>query len=73
MKYNRALSIIAFVASTVLLDIPVVQSAAGQNDRGNSSAKVLIPHESWNCGMPDGIPAPESGRHHDVRKQAVTV
>ena len=28
---------------------------------GNASAKVLIPHESWNCGMPDGIPAPESG------------
>ena len=34
----------------------------GQNARGgNASAKVLIPHESWNCGMPDGIPAPESG------------
>ncbi len=61
MKYNRALSILAFVALTVLLDMPVVQSAAGQNAGGNSSAKVLIPHESWNCGMPDGIPAPESG------------
>ena len=23
--------------------------------------KVLIPAKSWNCGMPDGIPKPESG------------
>jgi hypothetical protein len=61
MKYNRVLSLIAFVALTVLLGIPVVQSATGQNAQGNSSAKVLVPHESWNCGMPDGIPAPESG------------
>ena len=52
---------LAFVALTLLLDIPFVQSAAGQNTGGNSPAKVLIPHESWNCGMPDGIPAPESG------------
>jgi hypothetical protein len=61
MKYTRALSILAFVSFTLLLNNPVVQSAAGQNTGGNSSAKVLIPHESWNCGMPDGIPAPESG------------
>ena len=61
MKYNRVLSLIAFVALTVLLGIPVVQSATGQNAQGNSSAKVLVPHESWNCGMPDGIPAPEIG------------
>lgn len=26
------------------------------------SAKVLVPHPSWNCGMPDGIPAPDAGR-----------
>jgi hypothetical protein len=25
------------------------------------SAKVLIPHASWDCGMKDGIPNPESG------------
>ena len=25
------------------------------------AAKVLIPHESWTCGMPEGIPNPESG------------
>src|SRR5262245_41440151 len=61
MKYNRTLTIVAFVALTVLFDIRFVQSAASQNARGNLPANVLIPHESWNCGMPDGIPSPESG------------
>ncbi len=23
---------------------------------------ILIPHKSWTCGMPDGIPKPESGK-----------
>lgn len=23
---------------------------------------ILIPHNSWNCGMPNGIPKPESGK-----------
>lgn len=26
-----------------------------------SSRAVLVPHESWTCGMPEGIPVPESG------------
>jgi hypothetical protein len=26
------------------------------------SASVVVPHPSWNCGMPDGIPAPDNGR-----------
>jgi hypothetical protein len=26
-----------------------------------AAAKVLIPHSSWDCGMKDGIPIPESG------------
>jgi Protein of unknown function (DUF3237) len=26
-----------------------------------SSGAVLVPHESWTCGMPEGIPVPESG------------
>src|SRR4030095_9287094 len=60
MNHNRALSI-AFVALTVLLNITTTQQASGQNARGNSPTTVLIPHESWTCGMPDGIPAPESG------------
>ena len=30
-----------------------------QNTTGRSA--VLIPHESWTCGMAEGIPSPESG------------
>ena len=26
-----------------------------------NSDKILIPHSSWNCGMPGGIPKPENG------------
>lgn len=35
---------------------PAVQLAKGQD-----KAKVLLPHASWDCGMKDGIPNPESG------------
>src|SRR3569832_1080871 len=29
--------------------------------KGQAAAKVVIPHSSWDCGMKDGIPNPESG------------
>jgi hypothetical protein len=45
MKYTRALALVFFVFT-----------ALGQN-----TPKVLVPHDSWNCGMPEGIPSPESG------------
>jgi hypothetical protein len=32
------------------------QSASAQN-----AAAPLIPHASWDCGMPEGIPSPEAG------------
>jgi hypothetical protein len=35
---------------------PAVQKAKGQG-----KAKVFLPHASWDCGMKDGIPNPESG------------
>ena len=28
---------------------------------GQDAAKVVVPHRSWNCGMAEGIPSPESG------------
>ena len=52
MKNRRTL---LFTVLAVILNVAIAQAAFGQN------AKVLIPHESWNCGMADGIPAPESG------------
>jgi hypothetical protein len=29
--------------------------------QSTTAGKVLIPHAAWSCGMPDGIPIPESG------------
>jgi hypothetical protein len=47
--------VLLFTVLAVILSTAVVPWAFGQN------VKVLIPHESWNCGMAEGIPAPESG------------
>ena len=33
-----------------------------QKEAGYRGAeKILIPHKSWPCGMPEGIPVPEHG------------
>lgn len=41
----------------------LVCGAAGipARGQGTSSEVLLLPHESWTCGMPEGIPTPESG------------
>ena len=44
------------MAGAAVITGPAVQSAKGQG-----KAKVLLPHASWDCGMKDGIPNPESG------------
>jgi hypothetical protein len=44
------------VAALLLFVGDASQRAIGQG------ATVIVPHASWNCGMPDGIPAPEGGR-----------
>ena len=33
----------------------------GITEMPDDKEKILIPHESWNCGMADGIPKPENG------------
>ena len=46
----------------VLFAIAVLGSAAPATvGQSTNSPKRLIPPPSWNCGMPDGIPNPESG------------
>jgi hypothetical protein len=57
MRYPRA---IAFIAGTiVVLGIAALQ-AAGQG-APPGAATLIVPHESWSCGLPGGIPIPESG------------
>jgi len=47
--------VITLTSLTLLCVCLATEPLSGQ------SAKVIVPHPSWNCGMPDGIPAPESG------------
>src|SRR4249920_2867541 len=53
---NRDRRTFLLMAGAAALAGPAVHLAKGQ-----STAKVLLPHASWDCGMKDGIPNPESG------------
>jgi hypothetical protein len=56
MTHARAL---AGLVGVILSVISTAIAAAGQgNARG---ADLIVPHESWSCGLPDGIPLPEGG------------
>ena len=39
----------------------VLAGPASHLARGQGTAKAFVPHASWDCGMKDGIPNPESG------------
>src|SRR5688500_3531332 len=54
MTYRRA---IVGVAAVVLLVAATADRLAGQGTARN----VVIPRESWTCGLPAGIPNPEGG------------
>src|SRR6185369_1079264 len=51
---------IVFVVGVVFFCGPAAQWTASQNV-SPAAAKLLIPHESWTCGMAEGIPNPEAG------------
>ncbi|HJR71207.1 MAG TPA: DUF3237 family protein [Gammaproteobacteria bacterium] len=48
--------------SAILLVLGSVASLALGTARAQSSESTLIPHPTWDCGMPQGIPRPEAGR-----------
>lgn len=41
--------------------VPASPSPSSSPDPSPGSKKFLIPHSSWTCGMPSGIPTPEDG------------
>src|SRR5688572_14654025 len=42
--------------------LSVISMAVGVAGQGNApGADLIVPHESWSCGLPDGIPRPEGG------------
>lgn len=54
------------MAGAILLTVGVVRAVEQSGVVGRSSANgvaatVIVPHESWSCGLPQGIPSPESG------------
>ena len=50
------------IAGIVGVVLSVISMAADVTGQGNAPvADVIIPHESWSCGLPDGIPRPERG------------
>jgi hypothetical protein len=61
MTYTR---LTPFAVCAVLLCGSAVESARSQGASSApdaSAAPVLVPHASWTCGLPDGIPPPERG------------
>lgn len=63
MKYSIA--VVSFVSVVAVCGV-VTGVAAGQSGAkpaaaGGTSARLVVPHETWSCGMPAGIPAPETG------------
>jgi hypothetical protein len=60
MKYK--IDMFLLLAATLLCGPsthPTIAQTAGRN--AVNADRILIPHPSWNCGMADGIPNPESG------------
>jgi hypothetical protein len=51
--------VIAGIAGVILSVISMAADLAGQGTAGG--ADLIVPHESWSCGLPNGIPRPESG------------
>ncbi len=46
-----------------LASVPAAaQPSAARPAAMQSAAAAIIPHPAWDCGMPGGIPAPESGK-----------
>ena len=50
------------IAGIVGVFLSVISMADGAAGQGNAPvADLIVPHESWSCGLPGGIPRPEGG------------
>jgi hypothetical protein len=54
-------SSVVSLVGILLLCVGPGDGVAGQDAAGGAVVSVLVPHESWPCGLPGGIPTPESG------------
>jgi hypothetical protein len=53
MSYANKMGTLLLVAAALALGVESTQAQVAQH--------TLIPHASWDCGMPEGIPTPEAG------------
>ena len=60
MTYIRTRHARSLIASTVVVLALAAAVAAGQG-AAPGAGTIIVPHESWSCGLASGIPGPESG------------
>ena len=60
MTYIRSRHAISFIAGTILVLALAATAAGGQGAVGGAGT-IIVPHDSWTCGLPGGIPSPEGG------------
>ena len=58
MRFGTGVIVAAVVVSAVGAGVATGQNAPA---RPGAPLRLIVPHESWSCGMPAGIPAPETG------------
>ncbi len=58
---GSGLGVLLVVVSSVHVSAVQNGGTRGNAATGGAVAAVIVPHESWSCGLPDGIPSPESG------------
>ena len=59
MRVTTGMCVLSALAVVgVVTGVSAAQNAAA---RQAATQRVIVPHESWNCGMPAGIPSPEAG------------
>lgn len=60
MRYLRLQHAITSIVGTAVVLGMAALGAAGQSGSPGAPS-LIVPHESWSCGLPAGIPNPESG------------
>jgi hypothetical protein len=58
---NAAFLLMLMLLSVLCGSCTSVPKSASHDESAADMEKTLVPHSSWTCGMPDGIPMPESG------------
>ena len=58
MRIGTGVIVVAAMSVSAIAGVAMGQDASA---RQGTTPRLVVPHESWSCGMPAGIPAPETG------------